>query len=130
MKSSKSDYPNDVKAAVMASLLEGQSISAVAKQYDIPKGTVSGWKRKAFANVGTRSSDTVATQKKEEIGELLIDYLRVMLITLKTQAEHFGDKKWLQEQGANELAVLHGVSTDKAIRLLEALSNSEDSEAR
>jgi transposase-like protein len=124
----KAEYPNEVKAAVMAALLEGQSISAVAKQYQIPKGTVSGWKQKAFAGADIKSSDPVATQKREEIGNLLLDYLRTMLGTLRIQAEHFGDKNWLKGQGANELAVLHGVSTDKAIRLLEALAPSESEE--
>lgn len=122
----KAEYPNETKAAVMSALLEGQSVSAVAKQYKIPKGTVSGWKQKAFARADIRSSDPVATQKREEIGDLLLDYLRTMLGTLKIQAEHFGDRDWLRKQGANELAVLHGVSTDKAIRLLEALAPEEN----
>lgn len=122
----KAEYSNEVKASVMAALLEGQSVSAVAKQYKIPKGTVSGWKQKAFLGADIKSSDPVATQKREEIGDLLLDYLRTMLCTLKVQAEHFGDKSWLKNQGANELAVLHGVSTDKTIRLLEALSPNEE----
>jgi transposase-like protein len=29
----------------VAALLEGQSVSSVAKEYDIPKGTVSNWKK-------------------------------------------------------------------------------------
>jgi transposase-like protein len=119
----KTEYTDAVRAAAMTALLEGQSVSAVAKQYKIPKGTISDWKKKAISY----AADGVAsepTQKRGEIGDLLLDYLRTMLCTLKVQAEHFGDKDWLREQGANELAVLHGVSTDKAIRLLEALSGA------
>ncbi len=38
---SRRNYSIGLKAAAMAALLEGQSVSAVAKEYDIPKGTVS-----------------------------------------------------------------------------------------
>ena len=42
-----SPYNDDIRAPVMAALLDGQSVSSVAKQYGLPKGTVSDWKRKA-----------------------------------------------------------------------------------
>ena len=122
----KTEYSNEVKAAVMAALLEGQSISAVAKQYDIPKGTVSGWKQKALTPVADGGVVPDATQKRQAIGDLLIGYLETMLRTLTVQAKHFGDVDWLKDQNANELAVLHGVATDKAIRLLEALAPSNE----
>lgn len=118
----KVDYPSEVKAAVMAALLTGQSVSTVANEYKIPASTIRSWKSR---QENGSSVATVATQKKEEIGDLLLAYLQTMLGTLRVQAEHFGDKVWLEKQGANELAVLHGVSTDKAIRLLEALAQSE-----
>lgn len=117
----KIEYPNEVKAAVMSALLAGQSVTEIASEYKIPASTIRSWKSR---QVNGESVASVATQKREEIGDLLLDYLRTMLKTLRTQAEHFGDKEWLKDQGANELAVLHGVSTDKAIRLLEALSES------
>ncbi|MCB1714155.1 MAG: transposase [Candidatus Competibacteraceae bacterium] len=122
----KTEYSNEVKAAVMAALLEGQSISAVAKQYDIPKGTVSGWKQKALTPVANGGVVPDTTQKRQAIGDLLIGYLETMLRTLTVQAKHFGDVDWLKDQNANELAVLHGVATDKAIRLLEALAPSNE----
>lgn len=117
----KIEYPNEVKAAVMSALLAGQSVTEIASEYKIPASTIRSWKSR---QVNGEAVASVATQKREEIGDLLLDYLRTMLKTLRTQAEHFGDKEWLKDQGANELAVLHGVSTDKAIRLLEALSES------
>jgi transposase-like protein len=112
-----SQHSDETKAAVMAALLTGQSISAVAREYDIPKGTVSSWK----SRLAGRES---ATQKKA-IGDLLIAYLESNLETLRVQSEHFRDKRWLSRQHADSLAVLHGVMTDKAIRLLEALSRGE-----
>ena len=114
-----SKYKDETRAAVMAALLTGQSVSSIAKQYDIPKGTVSSWKR----GVGGRIK---ATQKTEHIGELLVKYLQTNLEALSAQAEQFKDHDWLRKQTASDAAVLHGVMTDKAIRLLEALSKSSE----
>lgn len=112
----RTEYSEETKAAVMAALLSGQSITQVAKDYDIPKGTVSGWKHKS-AEVAE-----VTTQKKERIGDLLVSYLSTSLETLEAQARMFKNEEWLKKQNAADVAVLHGVVTDKAIRLLEALA--------
>ena len=117
------EYQPEVKAAVMSALLAGQSVCSVAREYKIPKGTVSSWKRKAFDEVA--GVEEGSTQKKA-IGDLLLEYLEANLRSLKVQAEHFGDKTWLASQSADSLAVLHGVQTDKAIRLLEALTAGEE----
>ena len=112
------EYSDEIKAQVMAALLVGQSIYEVAKTYKIPAGTVKSWRR------NSREFRPVDPQKSSEIGELVLEYLRENLITLRAQVEHFRDPKWLSRQDASELAVLHGVVTDKAIRLLEALDSS------
>jgi transposase-like protein len=117
----RKEYDPQLKAAVMAALLSGQSIGAVAAEYNVPRGTVHSWKRKVegVPQIGS-------AQEQREIGELVMDYLRASLRTLKAQVEFFGDKTWLSRQNASELAVLHGVQTDKAIRLLEALEGPPD----
>jgi hypothetical protein len=63
------------------------------------------------------------TQKKE-IGDLLLAYLRSNLEALQAQAVMFSNEQWLAKQNAADVAVLHGVMTDKAIRLLEAFGES------
>lgn len=117
------DYDEQTRAAVMAALLAGQSVNSVAKEYKIPKGTVSGWKDKALGVV------TEATQKRDEIGGKLYAYLLASLDALKAQSIVFADPAWLRKQPANELAVLHGVLTDKAIRLLEAQSADPENQS-
>ena len=102
----------------MAALLTGQSVSSVAREYSIPKGTVSGWKRQAQGVAG------VATQKKERIGELIIEYVEAALDSLRSQVEAVGNEKYINKQSASELAVLHGVIADKAIRILEGIAES------
>jgi len=114
----KRQYSDSEKAAAMAALMAGQSLDAVAREYKIPKTTLHNWRR-------PRSSQTFGTEKESEIGELLIDYLRANLRALKAQAEVFTDPEWLTQQGASEAAILHGVMTDKAIRLIEAFSAND-----
>jgi len=92
--------------------MAGQSVNSVAKEYKIPTSTVSRWKN------GTDGIE------KKEIGDLLLEYLRENLTTLQKQAVFFRDEKWLARQNAESVAVLHGVMTDKAVRLLEAMSKA------
>lgn len=125
----RASYTDQTKAAAMAALLQGQSVSSVAKEYRLPKGTVSGWKRQAEREAsrpeGSEGVATTATQKSERIGALLMDYLEANLTALRAQVEAFSDPDWLARQNAADAAVLHGVMTDKAVRLLEALSPPE-----
>jgi transposase-like protein len=121
------EYSDETKAAVMAALLTGQSIGSIAEEYSIPKSTVKSWKSR---QLNGESVATVATEKKAIIGDLLIEYLEANLKALKSQTVVFADETWLKKQTAENLAVLHGVMTDKAVRLLEALSkNAADDNA-
>lgn len=120
--SERREYSEEQKAAVMAALLAGQSVSSVARDYHIPQGTVKRWSAAAKDQI-----EPVRSAKKERIGELLIDYLEANLITLHAQAKVFANEEWLLEQSASESAVLHGVLTDKVIRLLEALADGTPS---
>jgi transposase-like protein len=111
-------YSDETKAAVMAALLAGQSINSVAREYHIPPGTISNWKnRQGVPKNGIQ-------KRSDDIGELLVEYLRTNLVTLERQAAFFGDEAWLKRQTASDVAVLHGVMTDKSVRLLEAMSNA------
>lgn len=113
-------YSEETKAAVMAALLEGQSLSFVSQEYNIPKSTVQRWGKSA------KEGESHSMGLKKEIGELLLEYLETNLTTLKAQAEFFRDEAWLRKQDAAELATLHGVMTDKSVRLLEAMNKNAD----
>lgn len=114
-------YPDDVKAEAMAALLAGQSVTAIAKRYSIPKGTVSSWRKQARQKVKAGAEST----QKTTLDELLMGYVRENLLTLREQARVFRDEEWLQRQSASEVAVLHGVLADKTVRLLEAFGGDE-----
>lgn len=114
-------YTNEVKAAAMAALLEGQGVSAVAANYKLPVGTVKSWKAEL---TGSRSQELLAPDEKATIGDRIMRYLHASLETLYAQQAVFADPEWLEKQDAHELAILHGVLTDKTIRILEALGNA------
>lgn len=118
-----SNYSDQLKAQCIAALLAGQTPSEVSRAFGVPVGTLKSWKSRQR----NESVATVATEKRERIGDLLLDYLTVTLETLTAQQRVFADEAWLKTQSAEELAVLHGVSVDKAVRLLEGLADESES---
>ena len=114
-------HDDAVRAAVIASLLAGQGVEETAKEYKLPQSTVSTWKKTAQSKF-----DELRSKKGEDFDELIFSYLRASVKSLAIQAEHFADKEWLKKQPASELAVLHGVQTDKAILLLSALERGAE----
>jgi len=120
-------YDPAERAAATAALLAGQSVTQVAKAYSIPKGTASAWKKRAFARAGKVDPATQKRAAADKIGELLTKYLESNLRALDAHARVFADETWIREQDAQQIAVLHGIMTDKAVRLLEALSAGGES---
>jgi transposase-like protein len=113
-------YSEQIKAQALAALLAGQAPAQVAATFGIPIGTLKSWKSR---QKNGDSVATVATEKRERIGDLLLEYLEITLETLKAQQVAFRHEDWLRKQSASEVAVLHGVSFDKAVRLLEGLAD-------
>jgi hypothetical protein len=112
----------ELRAAVIAALLAGQGVTEVASRFKLDKSVVSRIK----ATIPPDQLQQLATKKGEEFGELLADYLRETIITLREQAKYFRTKEWLKLQSASEAAVLHGVCADKALRLLEAIERANE----
>lgn len=117
-------HSEEVRAAVIAALLAGQGVSETADQYKLPKQTVANWKK----TLTPEQMGQIKTKKGERFGDLVGTYLEETLNTLAVQVRHFRDPAWLAKQPADGLAVLHGVCTDKAIRLLEAAERARDLE--
>lgn len=122
--------PHDetLRAAVMAALLAGQGVEETAKQYKLPKQTVSDWHGSLTGTEQRQreaASDELRTKKQAAYDELVGDYLRELLITLSVQARHARDETWLRGLGGSEFAVAHGVLADKAFRILSAAESAE-----
>lgn len=118
-----SKYSDETKAAVMAALLTGQSVSSVAKEYKIPPGTVSSWKNRNLKE----HIESMQENASEKTGILLIDHLHQNIRTL-TAVNKFveSNDEWKMKQSASDLAVFTGVLSDKTFRLIEALGNAPD----
>ena len=116
-------HDEQTKAAVMAALLEGQSVSSVAKKYEIPKGTVSRWKKTAVSG-GVRQE---RTQKGEaqDMGDLLMELLETNIRSLIAVSKTTSEPDWIKKQSASELATFFGVKHDKVVRMIEALNGSD-----
>lgn len=121
----RTQYPDELKAQAMAALLTGQSVNAVAEQYNIPRGTVTSWASRANRERGDLLSEQ-SNGKRERIGELIVDNIETMLETTKAMLHVLQEADWIEKQSASEIAVLFGVIADKTYRLLEAMP--EDAE--
>lgn len=117
------DEKSERNAQVIAALLAGQGVNEIARAYKLKPYQVSRIKKKLETDGELQQ---IATKTRANLEDLIEEYLRENLITLAVQAKHFRDPDWLKRQSAEQLAVLHGVSTDKAIRLLEAAELSGD----
>lgn len=116
------NHSPEVRAAAIAALLAGQSVSAVAKEYQLPKGTVSSWRKQEAQRV--ESLTTQKTDDGKSIGELLVDLLTANIRGLINATSVLQDPKWLREQSAAELGTFIGITHDKVIRMLEAMDRS------
>lgn len=116
MKRGRTVYSAADKAAALAEVAAGRPASDVARDYGIPEGTLRAWRHREEP-----LNPALAIAKREQVGELLLGYLEANLAGLRAQVKVFADPAWLALQNAHDAAILHGVMTDKAIRLLEAM---------
>jgi hypothetical protein len=83
---------------------------------------VSSWKHRVASPIAANAVD--ATQKSAAIGELLMDLVRENLKGLLAGAALLQDMVWMRKQTAAEVGTLLGITHDKTVRMLEALSES------
>jgi transposase-like protein len=113
----------ETKAAVLADVVAGESVAAVARKYGIGRNTIRVW----TAELGDHGSSAIQ-QKKEAIGEKVYGLVEDNVETLRKIAKHAQKDEWLDKQTANDLAVFMGVMQDKTVRLLSAFRPPEDNE--
>ena len=117
---------------MVAALLAGQSVSAVAREFALNKGTVSRWKNVDAAGL----LQPVATQKEggdagagrqHDFEAMVADNLAEHLETTTALLRFVRSTEWLAQQSAAEVATLFGVTSDKTVRLLSALQPADGS---
>lgn len=110
-------------AGVVADLaLNAESQAKIAGRHGVSEGTVRNIRRRYLDDFDRLKN---AAPEGELIAPLATNLLVKSLVTLTIQMEQFGDKDWLAQQSAGELAVLYGVLNDKTVRLLAAMQRAE-----
>ena len=130
-------YSDETRAAVLAAIASGDSIRHAAEAHDVPPSTAAGWKKKAKVQTGSAQSrtkkrngefDAEVYDPADPFSDLLILLTRDKIQTLREQLHFFRDVEWLRKQNAADVAILFGVVSDKALRLLEAYGGAIDDE--
>ena len=125
----KRGYSDEEKAAVLTALLTGQSVNQVAKEYKIPKGTISSWQKREQEKLSEIRQDAAQQlsggQAQSDFGRRLANYMEKSIDSLTSQVEVMGDKSYLRDKGMQEVAMAHGIQMDKLIRILEAMNRDQ-----
>lgn len=99
-------HPPELRAEVVAAVLAGMSIVQAAAQFNLDKGLVSRW-------VSAAGLQPVATEKRPDLQQLILDYLALGFRAMIAQTEVFADPDYCRRQDADKLAIAHGVLGDK-----------------
>jgi len=113
---------DEVRAQVIAALLQGQGVTKVAEDLGVPQPTVSRIKKA----IPRPSLDKVESKKRESLENLLINYVCEGLETLTAQLQEVRRPEYVQKQDAASLATLHGVISDKLTRILSAFEPARE----
>lgn len=113
------EYSDETKAQVMAALLAGQSVNAVAKAYQIPTGTVKSWR-----NAETSSVQRTSYDSERMLESLICVRIEAAITTTKAMVSVFSDSEWLERQDAYGLAVAYSTIVDGASSLLQLLDEA------
>lgn len=121
-----SPIASEVKAQIVAAILEGQGVNEVADKYKVSNATVSRLKKALEEDVSDVTKD--CNEKNKPIADLVIAHLKASLNAASNIANIANQPDWLSKQDAAELGAFYGILSDKAVRILEALEASgEDS---
>jgi hypothetical protein len=113
-------YTKEVKSAAMADLAAGMPVMQVSELHNVNYKTVFRWAQEL--PMAIRQSESYEN-KKERIGELIIDLLETNLIVAKTIITTVAnDEEWIKRQSAGEIGILYGIITDKTATIASILT--------
>jgi hypothetical protein len=107
-----------IKAAVLASLLMGDSAYQISDRFNIPLEDVVRWER-SF-------SISNPAQRNAQLSELLLIFVRQGLSSIMAMDIATSDEDWIKSQNAHDLATLFGVKHDRLLRLLETFGRANN----
>lgn len=113
------EYPPEVKAAAIAAVTAGASVSAAARQCGVSRRAVQIWRDQAGL------TPNVSHEKRVDLGELIGDCLVSGFQALAAIARAASDPEWIKRQDAGQLATFYGVLHDKQLRVVAGLQPTE-----
>lgn len=119
------EISSEKAAAIMAALLEGQGVNAIARTHDVSAGYVSRLKK----NLDPAKVAQAAARKDDDLHDLVFDVLRTGLLAQSVIVTAASDPVYIRQQNAADVAVLYGVISDKSVRLLEACAGDPEAGA-
>lgn len=108
----------EVKAQVMAALLQGQGVNEVARVYKLSPTAVSRIKNGLLPE----NLAQLETEKRESLDTLLLEAVSANVRALTKMAQAVSNEKYITSQPAESIGMLYGILADKAVRFLEAAS--------
>lgn len=115
-------YTQEQKAQIIAEWTLGVPAHALAKKHGIPRSTVRAW------TGGLTIAPVVASEKREDLGALVYEYLATGLRALIAQARETAQAEYIQKQSADQLYLLHGTLADKLIAIFGAIERGRPAE--
>lgn len=107
-----------IRAAVLASLLMGKSVSQIAIQYNLPYSTVRYW--------AERFDITNPVQRRDQLSEKLLTFVEAEIESLLAISLTTRDEDWILDQSASELAQFVAVKQDRLLNILAAYGRVTD----
>lgn len=113
------NYPPAVKAQVITAWELGTPKAKIARDLGVSRGYVQQVTR------GLPAQALLSSEKKDDLGELIYDYLVAGLRALAVQAREVSDPEYIKKQPADALYLLHGTIADKLILVLRGIERAQ-----
>jgi transposase-like protein len=113
-------HTDEKKAKVVAALMAGGAVAQVAREFGLPESTVRTW-----GEAGGVDFAEVRAEKKEALLDQIAGYLQDNLSALRVQCRVASEPSFLRKHSCQDLAILHGVMADKAMRIIEAYASAQ-----
>ena len=113
-----------LKRRCIEAILGGMTISQSADKFGVARETVRDWFAKSGHNLAA-----LRHEKLENSANLLADYLEQNLSAMHKQIQILSDKDWLKDADPariTAIATAHGITCDKAFRILEAAERARE----
>lgn len=101
-----------IRAAVLASLLMGKSVSQIAIQYNLPYQTVYGWAQ--------RFDITNPIQRRDQLSEKMLTLVEQEIESLLAISLTTRDEDWILDQSASEIAQFVATKQNFLMNILAA----------